>query len=181
MLAGIFCAWPNPILPRSSAFTSLPLCNASRSMSAGPSLQALDAHGEDANDHNLPLMYWYAAEPLPTKDINRALQLAESSKIPRMLQFTVRRTAALGTPEAFAAITATLNRVTDDPAHPRRPHRPQPRAQRPAPRRHARRLERRRNQIEQFSQRRNSRAGPIALARLRQRQRPRRAPQNSHR
>ena len=78
-------------------------------------MQALDAHGEDAHDHNLPLMYWYAAEPLPTKDMDRALQLARSSKIPRMLQFTVRRTAALGTPEAFAAITSTLNAVSDTP------------------------------------------------------------------
>ncbi|HTA31754.1 MAG TPA: PVC-type heme-binding CxxCH protein, partial [Candidatus Cybelea sp.] len=77
-------------------------------------VQALDAHGEDANDHNLPLMYWYAAEPLPAKDITRALQLAEESRIPRMLQFTVRRTAALGTPEAFADITATLNHVSDN-------------------------------------------------------------------
>jgi putative membrane-bound dehydrogenase-like protein len=74
----------------------------------------LDAHGEDANDHNLPLMYWYAAEPLPGKDIDRALKMAETARIPRMLQFTVRRTAALGTPEAFAAITASLNRVTSN-------------------------------------------------------------------
>lgn len=77
-------------------------------------IAALDAHAEDANDHNLPLMYWYAAEPLPTKSINRALQLAESSKIPRMLHFTVRRVAALGIPEAFAAITESLNRVNTE-------------------------------------------------------------------
>ncbi len=77
-------------------------------------IAALDVHGEDADDHNLPLMYWYAAEPLATKNIAHALQLAESSKIPRMLHFTVRRVAALGTPEAFAAITESLNRVNDD-------------------------------------------------------------------
>jgi putative heme-binding domain-containing protein len=75
---------------------------------------ALDQHGEDANDHNLPLMYWYAAEPLPTVDIDRALKLAEGSKSPRMLNFTVRRVAAIGTPAAFASITESLMRVSDD-------------------------------------------------------------------
>src|SRR5581483_10080400 len=77
-------------------------------------MAALDAHAEDAGDHNLPLMYWYAAEPLPTKNIVHALQLAESSKIPRMLHFTVRRVAAMGTPEAYAAIAESLNRVNDE-------------------------------------------------------------------
>ncbi|HZV36030.1 MAG TPA: PVC-type heme-binding CxxCH protein, partial [Verrucomicrobiae bacterium] len=75
---------------------------------------ALDKHGEDAKDHNLPLMYWYAAEPLATVDIDRALKLAESSKIPRMLNFTVRRVAAIGTPVALASITKTLLHVADD-------------------------------------------------------------------
>ena len=64
-------------------------------------LEALFAHSEDANDHNLPLMYWYAAEPLATVDAKRALQMAESTKLPNLLNFTVRRTAALGTPEAM--------------------------------------------------------------------------------
>ena len=76
-------------------------------------IEALSQHAEDANDHNLPLMIWYAAEPLPTKDFNRALALAENSKLPKLLEFTVRRTAALNTPEAFAAITKTLDRMND--------------------------------------------------------------------
>jgi putative membrane-bound dehydrogenase-like protein len=77
-------------------------------------VEALDAHSEDANDHNLPYMYWYAAEPLPTVDIVRSLKMAESSKIPRMLQFTVRRVAAIGTPLAFGSITESLGRVSED-------------------------------------------------------------------
>jgi putative membrane-bound dehydrogenase-like protein len=79
-----------------------------------PIVEALYAHAEDANDHNLPLMVWYAAEPLPTKDFKRALRLAENAKLPNILNFTVRRTAALNTPEAFAAITETLSRTRDD-------------------------------------------------------------------
>jgi len=43
-------------------------------------------------------MVWYAAEPLPAKDAPRALALAENAKLPNLLNFTVRRTAALNTP-----------------------------------------------------------------------------------
>ncbi len=78
-------------------------------------VEALSQHAEDAKDHNLPLMVWYAAEPLPTKDFNRALKLAENAKLPNILNFMVRRTAALNTPEAFAAIVKTLQGVDDDP------------------------------------------------------------------
>ena len=77
-------------------------------------LEALYAHSEDAGDPNLPLMVWYAAEPLPTRDFKRALVLAERARLPNILNFTVRRTAALNQPEAFAAIAATLQRATDD-------------------------------------------------------------------
>jgi putative membrane-bound dehydrogenase-like protein len=77
-------------------------------------VEALSQHAEDADDHNIPLMVWYAAEPLPTVDIERALKLAEAARLPNILDFMVRRTAALNTPEAFAAITASLSRVNDD-------------------------------------------------------------------
>jgi len=79
-----------------------------------PIVEALNAHSEDANDRNVPLMVWYAAEPLPTKDFKRALALANNAKLPNILNFTVRRTAALNTAEAFAAITETLRRAGDD-------------------------------------------------------------------
>jgi len=78
-------------------------------------LSALTAHSEDAFDHNLPLMAWYAAEPLPAKDVERALKLAESSKLPNILNFMVRRAAALNTAEALAAIASSLTRVEDAP------------------------------------------------------------------
>jgi putative heme-binding domain-containing protein len=71
-------------------------------------LAELYKHSEDTDDHNLPLMVWYAAEPLPTQDFERALAMAESAKLPTILNFTVRRTAALDKPEAFAAITKAL-------------------------------------------------------------------------
>ena len=75
---------------------------------------ALNQHASDAGDHNLPLMNWYAAEPLATNDMRRALALAGNSRLPRMLQFTVRRVAAMGTSEALAEILTTLDRTRDD-------------------------------------------------------------------
>lgn len=77
-------------------------------------LEALSQRAEDANDHNIPLIVWYAAEPLPTKDAGRALKLAENAKLPNLLNFMTRRTAALNTPEAFAAITKSLLRLGND-------------------------------------------------------------------
>src|SRR5262249_15600447 len=38
-------------------------------------LTALVRHADDASDHNLPLMYWYAAEPLAAVDPQRLLTI----------------------------------------------------------------------------------------------------------
>lgn len=77
-------------------------------------LKGLLSHYEDINDPNLPLMIWYAAEPMPALDPERALRLAESTWVPRLLNFTVRRTAAIGTPEAMNHIVASLKRVSEN-------------------------------------------------------------------
>ncbi|HVV99638.1 MAG TPA: PVC-type heme-binding CxxCH protein, partial [Planctomycetaceae bacterium] len=55
--------------------------------------EALVAHAEDGNDHNLPLMNWYGIEPLVAADPSRAMRLAQSSKIPTVQRFIVRRAA----------------------------------------------------------------------------------------
>ncbi len=51
------------------------------------------AHAEDAKDHNLPLMYWYAMEPLADVDPARALALAVSAgeTIPVLQEYMIRR------------------------------------------------------------------------------------------
>jgi putative membrane-bound dehydrogenase-like protein len=77
-------------------------------------LAALSQRAEDAHDHNIPLMVWYAAEPLPTADMERALKLAENAKLPNLLNFMTRRTAALNTSQAFEAITKSLLRLSTD-------------------------------------------------------------------
>ncbi|HVJ86163.1 MAG TPA: PVC-type heme-binding CxxCH protein [Caulifigura sp.] len=56
-------------------------------------LAGLTSHSEDAADHNLPLMYWYAMEPLAAADPQRALALAVSAgeHIPILQEYMIRR------------------------------------------------------------------------------------------
>jgi len=77
-------------------------------------LAGLYSHAEDAEDHNLPLMVWYAAEPLPTVDFERALAMAEQAKLPQILEFTVRRITALDTNRAFPMVFKSLLAMDDD-------------------------------------------------------------------
>lgn len=60
-------------------------------------LEKLVAHAGDANDHNLPFMYWYAAEPLAAVDADRALLLglACGKTIPQLREFMLRRIGSL--------------------------------------------------------------------------------------
>ncbi|MBI1830728.1 MAG: c-type cytochrome, partial [Planctomycetes bacterium] len=58
--------------------------------------EALLSHAEDADDQNLPLMYWYAIEPLAAEDPARALALALNGKIPQLHGFMIRRIGAGG-------------------------------------------------------------------------------------
>jgi hypothetical protein len=71
------------------------------------------AHQEDSSDHNLPLMTWYAAEPLADLDMARALALAGESKLPRTFSFMVQRIAAAKTPESVRVLAERLARTTD--------------------------------------------------------------------
>ncbi len=74
-------------------------------------MEGLVGHAVDAADHNLPLMYWYAAEPLAGIDPSRAARLASASKIPLILQFMARRIGAIGTRESLALLVDELGRA----------------------------------------------------------------------
>jgi putative membrane-bound dehydrogenase-like protein len=63
-------------------------------------LEALVQKTEDKDDHNLPLMLWYAAEPLASLDMKRALEMAQKSKMPKHLPYTIQRIAAIGTEDS---------------------------------------------------------------------------------
>jgi putative membrane-bound dehydrogenase-like protein len=58
-------------------------------------LTALLGHGEDINDHNLPLVDWYAAEPMVARNPERAVKLLMETKIPRVREFIARRITTL--------------------------------------------------------------------------------------
>ncbi len=88
-----------------------------------PVLEGLLSHGEDSNDANLPLLYWYAAEPLVAADVARASKLGESTPLTALRPYFTRRAAALadernagseadaskGGLETFAAALAATN------------------------------------------------------------------------
>jgi putative membrane-bound dehydrogenase-like protein len=57
-------------------------------------LEALLAHSEDATDHNLPLMYWYAAEPVAGQSVASAARLLAKTKIPLVREYITRRMTA---------------------------------------------------------------------------------------
>ncbi|GAB2797052.1 hypothetical protein GCM10027275_48040 [Rhabdobacter roseus] len=64
---------------------------------------ALMAHGEDAQDHNLPKMIWYGLEPLVAENPARALQLASRSEIPLLAQLVARRAVDANATETLVA------------------------------------------------------------------------------
>ncbi len=79
-----------------------------------PILEGLAAHASDAADHNLPLMVWYALEPSAAADPRWGVDLALSSKLPGLLRNSVRRIAAIGTPEALDVLVGALDRAESD-------------------------------------------------------------------
>jgi hypothetical protein len=76
-------------------------------------LAGLLAHGEDASDHNQPLMIWYATEPAVELYMPRALAAAATTKMPKQFAFTVRRIAEVGTQDALKTLSDRLGRTTD--------------------------------------------------------------------
>lgn len=69
---------------------------------------------EDAADHNLPFLYWYALEPLCAEDPAKALKITADGKIPFVFQCAARRVGAIGTPEAFDLLAKSLAEAKTD-------------------------------------------------------------------
>jgi putative membrane-bound dehydrogenase-like protein len=78
-----------------------------------PILEALVAHGEDADDHNIPYLIWYAAEPLAEVDGSRLLTVALAGKIPMVRDFAIRRVGGIGTPGAVAGLVDSIAGARD--------------------------------------------------------------------
>lgn len=58
---------------------------------------ALAGRAEDHDDHNLPLMIWYATEPLVAADKIRALSIAKTAKVANLARYISRRIVSSST------------------------------------------------------------------------------------
>lgn len=76
------------------------------------SASALVAKADDAADPNLPLMIWYAIEPLAAENNGKfADTMVEATQIPRLARFIGRRVASI--PEAQVGLEALIRKVPD--------------------------------------------------------------------
>ncbi len=66
---------------------------------------------DDVVDHNLPLMYWYALEPLVGLDMTRALKIAEITPIPNILNYTIKRLGAIGSVDSKSILEQLHSRL----------------------------------------------------------------------
>ncbi|MDX1946127.1 MAG: family 16 glycoside hydrolase [Pirellulaceae bacterium] len=71
---------------------------------------------DDSKDHNLPLMYWYAMEPLADVDPARALALAfsASKEIPFLKDYMIRRIGSGGNDKALELLVQGLADAKDE-------------------------------------------------------------------
>lgn len=74
-------------------------------------LENLVQKEEDKTDHNLPLMLWYAAEPMAVVDADHALKLVEKTKIPKLLNYMIQRVGAINTLESTKALLDLKQRL----------------------------------------------------------------------
>jgi hypothetical protein len=58
-------------------------------------VERLAGRAEDAADQNLPLLIWYAAEPMAAADLRRAVGFMKDARIPLLREFMSRRIASL--------------------------------------------------------------------------------------
>lgn len=79
-------------------------------------IEALASHPEDAGDHNLPLLIWYAAEPLSEVDPKRAMALAlkAADSIPQLRGFMLKRIGASSSPQAVESLVVGLGQASSE-------------------------------------------------------------------
>lgn len=73
-------------------------------------IESLLSHNEDAKDHNLPLMIWYAAEPLSDLDPKRAMALTldSSESMPLLRGYMLKRIGSSSGPQAVESLVVGL-------------------------------------------------------------------------
>lgn len=74
-------------------------------------------HAEDRDDDNLPLMYWYAIEPLVHEDLTRLVGLVAQTRLPLVRRHIARRVAELDDRQTgLALLVDALHMASDRPA-----------------------------------------------------------------
>ncbi|HEY2146696.1 MAG TPA: dehydrogenase, partial [Pirellulales bacterium] len=68
----------------------------------------LVGHGDDASDHDLPLMIWYGIEPTVAANPQAALEFVAQCQIPLIRRFIARRIGLIDDPERSPAAMAAL-------------------------------------------------------------------------
>ncbi len=74
------------------------------------------AHAEDAKDHNLPLLYWYAAESVASADPQAGLKLIAAAKVPLVRGYLVRRLSQTNDSAILNQLVAQVFSKTAQPA-----------------------------------------------------------------
>jgi putative heme-binding domain-containing protein len=79
-------------------------------------LSGLVSHKQDAKDHNLPYMYWYASESLAEADPERALSygLSCGKTIPLVRDFMFRRIGSLERNAGLPVLVRALGKSSDE-------------------------------------------------------------------
>ncbi|MEX2639351.1 MAG: PVC-type heme-binding CxxCH protein [Balneolales bacterium] len=80
-------------------------------------LEGLYGWPEDGDDHNLPLMVWYGAEPMAGVDMDRALKMAMTAKLPVILPYTIRRIKTMDSPKALQALRQHIDQAQTHEQH----------------------------------------------------------------
>ena len=106
LLAKLATSDPSPVVRMyvASAAQQIPLAD------RWDVLKALVGHAEDAKDHNLPLLIWYAGEPLADNDQDKALALAltASKTMPMFRDYMLRRLGASQDDKSLSRLVAAL-------------------------------------------------------------------------
>lgn len=79
-------------------------------------LPPLLSHAEDAGDHNLPYLYWYAAESLAAADPQAGLKLIDEAKIPLVRGYLIRRLTQANDPALLNQLVAQVLSKATQPA-----------------------------------------------------------------
>jgi putative membrane-bound dehydrogenase-like protein len=100
-----------------SALVRLHLCSALQRLPPSRRWElaaALAGRDEDQSDQNLPLMLWYALEPLVHENLERFVSFAIEAKIPLIRRHAARRAVSLPEAAGLQAVTRALLRTSSD-------------------------------------------------------------------